>query len=190
MKKVLLFLFFSVLLNAQKTEVIDLSKSIKNSKNSVKTFTVVDQRPDKEIGSILFHKDQVNIVFEHDAATDIKNWFYKYNPVEGTDEMIVLLEKLNISEDQQDKSSVGKLDLRASTFIKRNDGYHFVYRKDTVTTVSSRVTPYLAQNLAKKTTLILADLFKKSYDKKEWEISITENDLSNYTSVWQRSLMF
>lgn len=188
MKKTLFLLLFSVLLYGQKIETIDLSKSIKDSKNSIKSLTVIDQRANKEIGMVMHHKDEVKILFKNDASKDIRDWFYKYNPVRGHNDIVLLLENLNISEDKKEKYSIGKLELRASTFIKRDDGYYFVYRKDTVATVSSRTTPYLAQNLAKKITLIFTDLFKKSYEATPWEFNIAENDLPNYTSLLKNKL--
>ncbi len=45
-KKILFFLLISNLFLGQKTEVINLSKSIKDSKGTIKTFTVIDQRPE------------------------------------------------------------------------------------------------------------------------------------------------
>ncbi|MCX8533303.1 hypothetical protein [Chryseobacterium luquanense] len=183
MNKIIFFLLVSSLFFGQKTEVIDLSKSIKDSKSTIKTFTVIDQRPNKDIGSILFHKEQVNIIFENDATKDISNWFYKYNTVKGSEELVLLLENLNISEDIKEKYSIGKLELKASTFIKKNDGYYFVNKIDTVATVSSRNTPYLAQSLSKKITLSLADLLKDSYNKRTWEFGISESELANYNSI-------
>lgn len=183
MKKIFFFLLLSGLFFAQKTEVIDLSKSIKDSKNRYKSFRVIDQRPNKEIGSVLFHKNQVNIVFENDPSKDISDWFYKYNMASGNDELVLLLEKIIISEDIKEKYSIAKLELRASTFKKKNDGYHFLNRIDTMTTISSRNTPYLAQSLAKKITLSLADFLKDSYSKTTWEFGISENDLTNYSSI-------
>ncbi|AKK72503.1 hypothetical protein OK18_07570 [Chryseobacterium gallinarum] len=188
MKKILFFLLFSIVLHAQKTETIDLSKSIKDSKNSIKSFTVIDQRANQEIGMVMYHKDNVKVIFENDAGKDLKDWFYKYNPVRGNNDLVLMLENLNISEDRKEKYSIGKLELRASTFIKRDDGYHFVYRKDTVAAVSSRTTPYLAQNLARKITLIFTDLFKKSYEAKPWEFTVPENDLSHYTTLLKDKL--
>ncbi|MDP9958799.1 hypothetical protein [Chryseobacterium lathyri] len=183
MKKIFFFLLLSGLFFAQKKEVIDLSKSIKDSKNTYKSFSVIDQRPNKEIGSILFHKNQVDIVFENDPSKDISDWFYKYNIAKGNDELVLLLENISISEDIKEKYSIGKLELRASTFKMKNDVYHFVNRIDTVATISSRNTPYLSQSLAKKITLSLADLLKDSYSKTTWEFGISENDLASYPSI-------
>lgn len=183
MKYLLFFLFAFGNLFAQKTEVIDLSKSIKDSKNLIKTFTVIDQRPNKDIGSIIFHKNQVNIVFENNAGKDISDWFYKYNTGKGGEDLILLLENINISEDIKEKYSIGKLEMKASTFIKKNDGYHFVNRKDTVATISSRNTPYLAQSLSKKITLVLTDLLKESYTKRSWDFGVSENELANYNTI-------
>ncbi|KQT24479.1 hypothetical protein ASG22_10780 [Chryseobacterium sp. Leaf405] len=188
MKKTFFFLLFSVFLIAQKTEIIDLSKSIKDSKNSIRNFTVIDQRPDKAIGSVIFHKDQVNIVFEKDAVTDIQEWFYKDNKVRGNNDFVLLLESLNITEEKKEKYTIGKLEVRASTFIKKSDGYHFVYRKDTVAEVSSIKTPYLAQSLAKKVTIVLTDLIKNSYNKRAWDYNISESELPNYTTILKDKL--
>lgn len=188
MKKTLFFLLFSILLFGQKVETIDLSKSIKDSKNSVRSLTVIDLRANKEVGMVMYHKDEVKIIFENDAGKDIKDWFYKYNPVRGSNDMVFLLERLNISEDKKEKYSVGQLELRASMFIKKDDGYHFIDRKDTIATVSSRTTPYLAQSLAKKATSILTDLFKESYKAVPWEFSLSENDLPDYASLLKEKL--
>lgn len=188
MKKIVLFLLFSGSLFAQKTEIIDLSKSIKDNKNSVNKLVVIDQRPNKEVGHVLFHKDQVNIIFENNAEKDITDWFYKNNPVRGKDELVFLLENLEITEDKREKFSIGKLNLRASTFIKKEDGYHFLFRKDTVASVSSRTTPYLAQSLSKKVTLIFADLFKNSYQKTPWELTVSESELPNYAALLKDKL--
>lgn len=92
----------------------------------------------------MYHKDQVNIAFENSADKDLQDWFYKENKERGNKDFVLLLENIEIIEDKKEKSSIGKLKLTASTFIKKEDGYHFVYRKDTAATVSSRVTPYLA----------------------------------------------
>ncbi|WP_029295975.1 hypothetical protein [Chryseobacterium hispalense] len=190
MKKsiLLILLIISTLCVAQKTETIDLSKSIKDRSNSVKTFTVIDQRVSKEIGSVMYHKDQVNIAFENSADKDLQDWFYKENKERGNNDFVLLLENIEITEDKKEKSSIGKLKLTASTFIKKEDGYHFVYRKDTAATVSSRVTPYLAQSLSKKVTLILADLIKTSYQKTPWEYGLSESELKDYASLLKEKL--
>lgn len=188
MKKTLFFLLFSMVLLGQKIETIDLSKSIKDNKNSIKSLTVIDQRANQEVGMVMYHKDEVKIIFENNASKDITDWFYKYNPVRGNRDIVLLLESLNISEDKKEKYSIGKLELRASTFIKKEDGYHFIDRKDTIATVSSRITPYLAQSLSRKATLILTDLFKETYKGEPWEFSISESDLPNYASLLKEKL--
>lgn len=188
MKQILFFLLFFTILSAQKTETVDLSKSIRDRSNSVKTFTVIDLRINKDIGSVMYHKDHVNIAFKNSADQDIQNWFYEENKERGNNDFVLLLENIEITEDKKEKFSIGKLQLKASTFIKKEDGYHFLYRKDTVATVSSRVTPYLAQSLSKKVTLILADLIKSSYQKTSWEYSISENELKDYASLLRDKL--
>lgn len=188
MKKIVFFLFVTALFNAQKTETIKLSQSVKSKKTNYKSFTVIDQRANKDIGSVMFHKDQVNLVFENSADKDFKDWFYSDNPVRGNDELVLLLENIKLSEDIKEKSSIGKIEIRASTFLKKEDGYHFLYRKDTVATVSSRVTPYLAQNLGKKLSVIFSELLKESYDAKVWDVAVSDAQLPDYAKVLKDTL--
>lgn len=71
MNKLFVFLFLSAFLSAQKTEFINLSRSPRDNKNFIRTFTVTDQRPDKNIGSVTDHRKEVKVAFEHDAVTDL-----------------------------------------------------------------------------------------------------------------------
>lgn len=183
MNKIFVFLLLSVFLSAQKTEIINLSRSPKDNKNFIRTFTVIDQRSDKNIGSVTDHRKEVKVAFEHDAVKDLQDWVSQSKAMQGKNDLVLLLEDLKISEEQHEQSSVGKLQLRTSTFIKKADGYHFLYRKDTVTTVSSRVNPFVAQNLARKFTMILSDFLEDSYKREAWELSIPEQDLPRYAEV-------
>lgn len=183
MNKLLVFLLLSAFLSAQKTELINLSRSPKNNKNFIRTFTVIDQRSDKNIGTIMDHSKDVTVAFEHDAVKDLQDWVIQSKTMQGKNDLVLLLEDLKISDDQKEKSTVGKLQFRASTFIKKADGYHFLYRKDTVTTVSSRVNPFVAQNLARKFTMILSDFLEGSYKREAWEQSVPEQDLPRYAEV-------
>jgi len=183
MRKVLFFILASVFLTAQKTEMIDFSKSIKDDNKSIKSFHVIDIRTSKELGSVMHHQDQIDIVFKNNATEDLSNWFYKYNKEKGSKDLILLLEDLHVSEDRKEKYSIGKAGVRASTFLKRDDGYHFLYRKDTIATVSSRDTPYMSQSLTKKIALVFTDLIKKSYNASPWEYTITENELKDYSTL-------
>lgn len=183
MKKIVVFLLLSTFLSAQKTELINLSRPPKDNKNFIKTFTVIDQRSDKNIGTIMDHNKEVTVAFEHEAVKDLQEWVGQSTEMKGKNNLVLLLEDLKISDEQKEKSTVGKLQFRASTFIKKADGYHFLYRKDTVTTVSSRVNPFLAQNLARKFTMILTDFLKDSYGREAWETGVTEQELPQYKDV-------
>ncbi len=183
MNKLFVFLFLSAFLSAQKTEFINLSRSPRDNRNFIRTFTVTDQRPDKNIGSVTDHRKEVKVAFEHDAVTDLQDWVGQSKTMQGKNDLVLLLEDLKVSEEQNEQSSVGKLQLRASTFIKKAGGYHFLYRKDTVTTVSSRINPFVAQNLARKFTMILSDFLEDSYKREAWEVSIPEQDLPRYAEV-------
>ncbi|GEN75578.1 hypothetical protein [Chryseobacterium hagamense] len=188
MKKIVAFLLLSAFLSAQKTELINLSRPPKDNKNFIKTFTVIDQRSDKNIGTLIDHNKEATIAFEHDAVKDLQDWVGQSTEMKGKNDLVLLFEDLKISDEQKEKSTVGKLQFRASTFIKKADGYHFLYRKDTVTTVSSRVNPFVAQNLARKFTMILTDFLKDSYSREPWEQGVSEQDLPRYDDVLKDKL--
>lgn len=168
---------------AQKVEIINLNKSVDDPRSSFKSFNVIDERPEKQIGGVMYHNELVTIGFENDAVTDIKKWFYKKNELKGKDDLILLLENIKVSEEAGEKYSEGKLNFKASTFLKKPDGYHFIYRKDTVFTVSSKTTPYMARNLSARINEGLTELLRSSYKFVEWNQAISENELKNYENV-------
>ncbi|KQR95257.1 hypothetical protein ASG01_05255 [Chryseobacterium sp. Leaf180] len=184
MKKLIIFLFITSFFSAQKTEKIKFNKNIKNEFGSYRGFMVLDQRDSQDIGIISSNSEPTKIVFENeDVAKGIKDWFYEYNSLKTGDQLVLMLEKIKISETKKEKFSEGKLELQASTFLKKPDGYYFLKKKDTVVTVTSDFFPNMAQNLSRKTTAVLADLFQKSYTAKTWQISLQESELPNYTAI-------
>uniref|UniRef100_A0AAU6WQ94 Uncharacterized protein n=1 Tax=Chryseobacterium endophyticum TaxID=1854762 RepID=A0AAU6WQ94_9FLAO len=118
----ILFLLLSVFLSAQKTELISLSRPPKDNKNFIKTFTVIDQRSDKNIGTLIDHNKEVTVAFEHNAVKDLQDWVGQSIEIKGKNDLVLLLEDLKISDEQKEKSTVGKLQFRASTFIKKQTG--------------------------------------------------------------------
>uniref|UniRef100_A0AAU6WSW6 Glycine zipper family protein n=1 Tax=Chryseobacterium endophyticum TaxID=1854762 RepID=A0AAU6WSW6_9FLAO len=45
------------------------------------------------------------------------------------------------------------------------------------------MNPFVAQNLARKFTMILTDFLKESYGKEAWETGVSEQDLPQYANV-------
>ena len=76
MKKLILFLFCAALFPAQKTEKIKLNKNIKSEMSTYRGFMVLDKRDSQEIGSVSSNGQPATMMFENDAAKDIKDWFY------------------------------------------------------------------------------------------------------------------
>lgn len=183
MRKLLLFLICSVSLSAQKTEIIRLSKSVKDPKKMYGKFTVIDRRDVPEIGSLTFNKEKVPLAFENNASKDISDRLYKDNPTDAKGEFVFQLEKLTVDEEITEKSTVAKLEIKGSTFVKRSDGYHFLNHIDTIAAVSSRNTPNRPLSLAKKTDFILGSFIKNSFEKKPWQSALAENELTDYETV-------
>ncbi|KQR95256.1 hypothetical protein ASG01_05250 [Chryseobacterium sp. Leaf180] len=191
MRKLLLFLVCSVSLSAQKTEFIKLLKQVKDPKKMYGKFLVIDQRDVPEIGLVTFNKEKVAVAFENNAEKDISDWLYKDNPTEAKGEFVFQLEKLTVDEEITEKSSVTKLEIKGSSFLKTSDGYHFLNRIDTMAAISSRNTPNRPQSIAKKTDFILGSFIKKSFERKPWQIPLAENELKNYeTFLPERAEIF
>ena len=178
MKKVFFFLMMTVSLSAQKTEVIELKQSIKDRKGNTKSITVIDNRPDKEIGTIPYRKETFTLKFANeDLKNYIEDWFSKDNKVKGNNDIVLMLEDLKVyNENPEKKSSMTKAKFKFSSFIKRNNKYYFLNRTQNVVASDSNFPKYIAGQLSN----VITGIIKESYISVPLGGSISEEDLTNY----------
>ncbi len=185
MKKTLLFLVFSMFLSAQNTQRIYLSQNIKDKKELSKSLTFIDNRLDKEIGTIDTRKGPVEIKFDSDdVKSEVEKWFTDDNKKpKGNNDFVILLEELNISENPEDKSPL--LKTKISSFLKRNDTYYFVNRYENVDGFNPKAAP---SAVSTKIAYNMADMVRESYTKLPIGLPIPEAELLNYETFLIKNL--
>jgi hypothetical protein len=103
MKKIILFLMFSVSLAAQKIEFVKLNGNIKDKNTRTRSLTFIDNRIDKVIGSIADKKETAEIKFENeDLKNYIEKWFSDDNKKLGTNDIVIMLEELKAYNEQDE----------------------------------------------------------------------------------------
>ncbi|BAP29601.1 uncharacterized protein CHSO_0564 [Chryseobacterium sp. StRB126] len=179
----------AVSLSAQKTEVVELKQSIKDRKGTTKSITVIDNRPDKEIGNIPFHKETFTLKFANvDLKNYIENWFLKDNKVKGNNDIVLMLEDLKVyNEDPEEKTSMTKIKFKFSSFIKRNNKYYFLNRIQNVITSDSNFPKYIASQISN----VVTGMIRESYVSLPLGGAMSEGDLTNYENfITKNSLLF
>lgn len=190
MKKIFLFLMLSALLSAQRTELVELKQSIKDKKGTTKSITFIDNRPDKEIGTVIYNKEIVDIKFaSEDLKNHIENWFQDDNKIKGNNDIVILLEELNVYNiERENKNSIGKTKIKLSSFIKRNDKYYFLNRINNVFTSEPKLTPNVPKNIANNISSSISGLIKESYTSLPIADAIPEGELMNYENYLNKKI--
>ncbi|MFC3160019.1 hypothetical protein SAMN05443633_11641 [Chryseobacterium arachidis] len=183
MKKIILFLMFSVSLIAQRVELIKLNGNIKDKNSRTKSLTFIDNRTDKFIGTIADKKETAEIKFENeDLKNYIENWFLNDNKKLGNTDVVVMLEELKIYDEQNENKDYpfAKLKIKMSSFLKRIDRYYFMSRFDNVIVCNPKLTTHPQRFLAPQIADIMTEFIKLSYSYSVTGAYIPENEINNY----------
>ncbi|KMQ66631.1 hypothetical protein ACM46_03675 [Chryseobacterium angstadtii] len=182
--RILFFLICSVLLSAQKVELIELDQNIKDKRELTRSLTFTDNRPDKYIGLLDYKGETTEIKFSDGNLRDLfENWFSEDNKVKGNNDITLILEELKIYQEQDpgQKEAFGKAKIKISSFLKRNDKYYFINRFENVIVSDLKSSDKAARFLASQISAILAQFIKTSYSNPVSGIMIPENELNNYS---------
>lgn len=189
MKKILLFLFATVLLSAQETVNIDLKQSLKDKSSRTRSLNVKDLRQDKNVGSITNKRGTADIkLAEQDVSDFLSKKFSEDNKTGGSNDITILLEELKIYNEQapNDVMNFAKAKIRISSFLKRNDKYYFIDRFDNVF-VELNSDSKVAKNLAQTTSEIITEFIKNSYTSPVLSYYIPEKELENYDAYLSKN---
>jgi len=184
MIKKLLFLLFPYFIFAQKTQFIELRNSIKDKNHFAKSLTLLDRREDKNIGIVSHRKDPFEVKFEKDNLEKLfSDWFLEDNKVQGNIQYFLVLENLKVNDVPAERSVSGHLEMKVSTFLKRNDKYYFLKKRTISKDYLQRDHAYITRAIAAKISSELADIIKDSYTETGLSIPILETDLGNYEKI-------
>ncbi|HCN49862.1 MAG TPA: hypothetical protein DIT10_12345 [Chryseobacterium sp.] len=166
MKKLFFCFLLSSLLAAQKTEIIELKENLRDKKGLTKSLTFIDNRPDKNIGTIPDKKETVELKFADDNLKKlIENRFTEDNKETGNNDIVLMLEDLKVYEEQDDNRPFpyAKAKIKLSGFIKRNDRYYLMGRYDNVIVCNPKTTVHPSIFLAGKIADLITQFIKASY---------------------------
>ncbi|MEI3788695.1 MULTISPECIES: hypothetical protein [unclassified Chryseobacterium] len=184
MKKKLLFLLFSSFVSAQKDQFIELRNSIKDKSHFAKSLTLLDKREDKNIGIVSHRKDPFAVKFEKDNLEKLfSDWFLEDNKVQGNIQYFLVLENLKVNDIPSERSVTGHLEMKMSTFLKRNDKYYFLKKRTISKDYPQKDHAYITRAIAAKISSELANIIKDSYTETGLNIPIFETDLGNYEKI-------
>ncbi|SFN88939.1 hypothetical protein SAMN05421594_4584 [Chryseobacterium oleae] len=190
MKKIVIFLLLSVALSVQKTEIIELNQNIKDKKGLTKSLTLIDNRNDKTIGTITGKKGASDIKFaDEDLKNQFETWFSKNNTVKGNNDITLILEELKAYNDQDpgQQEAFGKVRIKISSFLKRNDKYYFITRFENVIVSDPKKTGNMPKFLAQQISEVISEFIKGSYSGTVLGVMIPENELSNYSAYLNKN---
>ncbi len=86
-------------MTAQKVEFIKLSQNIKYKFSRTKSLTLIDNRPDKNVGTLTYKGEPVEIKFTNENVKNyIESWFADDNKTRGNNDIALLLEEIKINE--------------------------------------------------------------------------------------------
>ncbi|UOU99358.1 hypothetical protein MUU74_05205 [Chryseobacterium daecheongense] len=185
MRKIILFFLFSVSLYAQEIETIDLQGNIKDKRGLIKSLTLIDNRPDKEVGQLSFKDNYTEVKFRNeDLKSYIEGWFSGDNKEKGSTDIILMLEELKVYNEQDEgkKYAYGKARIKISSFLKRNDRYYFINRYHNVIVSGPKRTANMPKYLANSISEVITEFIKASYTATVLWQYIPENELNNYNT--------
>ncbi|ASK31224.1 hypothetical protein CEY12_14430 [Chryseobacterium sp. T16E-39] len=187
MKKLLQIVcsFMIITTFSQGKETIKFKGNIWNYENETyKSLTVIDQREDKNIGTLPFgdQKEMKEVAFPTTPENDLGSWYSKSNDEGRKSESVLVLVlkklKLNVGE-TVGKNTIGTIDFSAQTFSKEGSKYRFLYKKDTVFTLSHKD---VAEFMVKNISTIFSVFITKTYHAKPIGNTVSVNELSDYES--------
>lgn len=191
MKKLVIFLFLSLSIPAvaQKAELIKLNQNIKDKFSRTKSLTVIDNRQDKNIGTVNYKGEPVEIKFSGvEVRNDIENWFAEDNKARGNNDIVLLLEDIKVSEFKE--TGLAKAKVRISSFINRNGKYYFINRYNNTLDFNPKVTPNVPRTISIALSTILSTLINDSYSHIAFSTPITESELDHYETIVSRNIKY
>lgn len=189
MKKIILFLLLSVFISAQKNQIIELRSNIRDRNHVAQSLALLDKREDKTIGIISHRKEPFEVKFEKDDLEKLfSDWFLEDNKERGKTQYFLMLEELKVKDISAERSVMGHLEMRVSTFLKRNDKYYFLKKIRISKDYPQRDHAYITRAIAARISSELSNIVKDSYTETGLNVPISETDLGNYERVISEQL--
>lgn len=186
MKKALILLILPLLFFGQKKEIIKLNYPLKDFTRTTKSLKVIDLRKEKKLKDIVYRGKYYSFSFPtDDLSADIENWFEKNNKIssKSTNDIVLLIEDLNISNKARNNDIFCVLDMKFSTFLKQDQNYFFLKRYDNVISMNTKEVAGIPDLIVENTQKVLQKLMFETYKAVPHKTPIPEQDLFNYNQI-------
>jgi len=184
MKKALFFLLFSVMISAQKTQLIQLTQNIKDKDKAAKSLTIIDYRDQKTIGPVSHQGQPFEIQFkENQIEKSIQDWFLSDNKNSGNTDFVVVVENIKAYDEPKEKSVTGKLEIKLSSFVKKGDKYYFVHRISENFSFQPKYDTHIPRLAATKIAMVFSRFINDSYSIPSNDFAMTDDELRNYEEI-------
>lgn len=186
MKKTILLLFLPLLFFSQRKETIKLKFPLKDYTGTTKSLEVIDHRKNKKIQNIVFRGNYYTFSFPtDDLEADLENWFLENNKKrnKATNDIVLLIEDLEISNEVRNKEIFCVLDMKFSTFLKEDDHYYFLKKFSSVLSLNSREVGGIPNLFVENTQKVLQKLMFDTYRAVPSETAIPTAELFNYNEI-------
>jgi len=173
--------FLTIFSFAQDKEFIKLKGNIPNhGEGDYNTLQVIDNRKDKTIGILPFGEDKAmkEVSFQNGIAEDLTDWYRKSNLKGGKQDLVFVVNDLKLSvKETGEKKNIGTMSLSLQSFVKDENKYRFLYKKDTVFMFSHKdVSDIMVKNLHH----ILSLYFEKTFKAKPLKYDLNSDEISDY----------
>lgn len=189
MKTILLLLMLSASLSAQKTEFVRLDRSIKDKSSHTKSLIFVDNRNDKNPGTITYKGKSVQIKFYNENLKNhIEKLFTDDNKTYGSNDIEIFLEDLYIGDQAWGKFTVARFDIKLSSFLKRGDRYYFIHRINEIYTTIPDDKGNIAKEISEEISHKIITFIKNSYTANVSKEIIPENRINDYDAYLRKNI--
>lgn len=175
---------FSVLIFAQKTQSIQLTQNIKDKDKAAKSLTIIDHRDQKNIGPVSHQGQPFEIQFkDNQIEKAIQDWFFSDNKKSGNTDFVVVVEDLKAYDELKEKSTVGKLHVKLSSFVKKDDKYYFVHRISENYSFLPKYDTHIPRMAATKIAMVLSKFINETYSISPNDFAMSNNELIKYEEI-------
>jgi hypothetical protein len=189
MVKTFFLLLFSIIISAQKIQLVQLTQNIKDKSKSAKSLTIIDNREDKKIGSVSHQDQPFEIQFkDNQMEKAVQEWFLSDNKKLGDTDFVLLIETLKAYDEPTEKSILGKLDVKLSSFIKKNDKYYFVNRLSDNFSFQPKYDVHIPKLTANRLSFVLSKIINETYSNPVIDVALNETELKNYEGIISKQI--
>lgn len=174
---------------AQKVKFIKLNQNIKDKFSRTKSLTVIDNRKEKNLGTVTYKGEPVQIKFtDEDVKNYIESWFAGDNKTRGNNDIALLLEEVTVNDFKE--TGMVKAKVKVSSFINRNGKYYFINRYNNTLDFNSKVMPNIPKAVASAVSAIFSVLINDSYSHIALSTPVPEAELSDYESIVSKDIKY